>query len=50
MADRLGCLATYDTHYLVLAEYLACEFWTADERLANAVRGELPWVRWLGEV
>jgi predicted nucleic acid-binding protein len=50
MADRLGCPAAYDTHYLVLAEYLACEFWTADERLVNAVHRELPWVRWLGEV
>jgi predicted nucleic acid-binding protein len=49
LADRLGRPAAYDTHYLALAEYLACEFWTADERLVNAASQTLPWVRWLGE-
>jgi len=49
MADRCGRPVAYDAHYLALAEYLACEFWTADERLVNAVRGMLPWVKWLGE-
>ncbi len=38
----------YDAHYLALADLLGCEFWTADERLFNTVRHELPWVRWLG--
>jgi predicted nucleic acid-binding protein len=27
---------------------LGCELWTADERLYNAVKDELPWVKWLG--
>lgn len=40
---------THDTHYLALAEMLGCELWTADERLYNAVKGKLVWVRWLGE-
>lgn len=38
----------YDTHYLALAEALRCDFWTADQRLFNAVKDELSWVRWLG--
>jgi len=49
LADRLGRPAAYDTHYLTLAEHLGCEFWTADERLVNAVQGVLPWVKWLGQ-
>ena len=48
LADRLGRPAAYDTHYLALAEHLGCEFWTADERLVNAVQDVLPWVKWLG--
>jgi predicted nucleic acid-binding protein len=36
--------ATYDAHYLALAEELDCEFWTADKRLARAVRDEFDWV------
>ena len=50
LADRLGRSAAYDAHYLALAEYLACEFWTADERLVNAVQDMLPWVKWLGQL
>ena len=29
-------------------ERLSCEFWTADERLFNAVRSQLTWVKWIG--
>jgi predicted nucleic acid-binding protein len=49
LADRLGRPVAYDTHYLALAEHLGCEFWTADERLTNAVQITLPWVKWLGQ-
>jgi predicted nucleic acid-binding protein len=49
LAERLGRPAAYDTHYLALAEHLACEFWTADQRLVNAVQDTLPWVKWLGQ-
>lgn len=49
-ADSLGRPAAYDTHYLALAEYLACDFWTADERLVNAVQSAFPWVKWLGQL
>jgi predicted nucleic acid-binding protein len=36
--------ATYDAHYLALADYLGGEFWTADRRLAKVVQRELGWV------
>jgi predicted nucleic acid-binding protein len=38
----------YDTAYLALAQLRGCDFWTADERLYNAVSHELDWVKWLG--
>ena len=50
MAVLLNRPVTYDTHYLALAEYLDCEFWTADERLVHAVQSALPWVKWLGSL
>lgn len=49
LARRLHRPAAYDAHYLALARILGCEFWTADERLFNAVKEALPWVRHLGE-
>lgn len=49
LADRFGLRATYDAHYLTLAERLGAEFWTTDKRLANAVRPHLNWVRVFGE-
>lgn len=38
----------YDTQYLAVAERLSCDFWTADERLYNAVSGGLGGIRWIG--
>lgn len=38
----------YDSQYLAVAERLECEFWTADERLFNAVNQQLAWVKWIG--
>ena len=49
LATRLGRPNAYDSHYLALAETHGCEFWTADMRLYNAVKGQLPWVRSLQE-
>lgn len=49
LAKRFQRPAAYDAHYLALAELLACPFWTADERLYNAVKEQMSWVRWLGE-
>jgi predicted nucleic acid-binding protein len=44
IAIRHNLPATYDAHYLALAERLGIEFWTADQRLFNAVRSSLSWV------
>lgn len=49
LANQFNLSATYDAHYLALAERKGCEYWTADERLWNVVKTQLPWVRWLGE-
>jgi predicted nucleic acid-binding protein len=49
LTARFGLPAAYDAHYLALAESERCECWTADERLWNAVKRELTWVRWIGE-
>lgn len=49
LTRRFGLLATYDMHYLALAERENCELWTADTRMWRAVKGELDWVHWLGD-
>ena len=48
LAKQLDRPRAYDTAYLALAQLRGCEFWTADERLYNAVSSELEWVKWLG--
>jgi len=40
----------YDAQYLAVAERLSCEFWSADERLFNAVKDRFTSIRWLGNV
>lgn len=40
---QLNRAAAYDSFYLALAEKLGCDFWTADQRLENAVNQ--PWVK-----
>lgn len=40
--------AAYDAHYLALAKRLDCPFWTANERLYNAVYADFPLIHWLG--
>ncbi len=49
LAQQYSLQATYDAHYLALAEYKQCEYWTADTRLWNAVGDKLPWVRRLSD-
>ena len=49
LTNQFNLPAAYDAQYLALAERESCEYWTADERLWNTVRVQLPWVRWLGE-
>jgi predicted nucleic acid-binding protein len=40
--------ATYDAHYLALAQHLDCELWTGDQRLLNQLAGRLRFIRWIG--
>lgn len=49
LADRLNRPTTYDMCYLALTEIVGGEFWTADERLFNAVRETFPAIHWLDE-
>jgi predicted nucleic acid-binding protein len=49
LAARLDRPTAYEAHYLALAELMQGEFWTADERLYNAVRKDFPNIRWLGD-
>lgn len=48
LATQFNRPTAYDSQYLAVAERLGCEFWTADERLYNAVTGQLNWVKWVG--
>ena len=48
LATRFNLPTSYDANYLVVAQSLGCEFWTADRRLVNATSRDLPWVKWLG--
>ncbi|MDX1978141.1 MAG: type II toxin-antitoxin system VapC family toxin [Pseudanabaenaceae cyanobacterium bins.68] len=45
IARRFRLTATYDAHYLALAEYLDCNLWTGDRKLVNSVN--LKWVKYL---
>jgi predicted nucleic acid-binding protein len=45
MANLYNLSATYDAHYLALAERLQIELWTADRRLFNSVSNSLSWVK-----
>ncbi len=38
----------YDSLYVALAQLLHTTFWTADQRLINALDGRLDFVHWLG--
>jgi len=49
LAKELNLPVVYDSHYLALAELRSCDFWTADERLYNSIRGRLPYVHLLSE-
>ena len=48
LAKQFDRPRAYDMAYLALAQLRGCEFWTADERLYNAVRPKVDWVKWLG--
>ena len=48
LSEKFNRPRAYDAQYLALAQRLSCEFWTADERLFNAVKDGFPNIRWLG--
>jgi len=44
-ARQLHLSATYDAHYLALAEHMGADLWTGDKRLATAAhKNSLTWV------
>lgn len=49
IADTYGLPAAYDAHYVALAEWLECEFWTDDRKLVRRVERDLPFVRQIGD-
>jgi len=42
-------LAAYDAAYLALAEAEKCDLWTGDRSFYQAVKGEVAWVKWIGD-
>ena len=43
--------SAYDSFYLVLAQALDCDFWTADKKLFNALTDtQLSWLHWIEEL
>jgi predicted nucleic acid-binding protein len=48
LATQYNRPTAYDAQYLALAERLACDFWTADERMFNAVKDQFANICWLG--
>jgi predicted nucleic acid-binding protein len=48
---RLKRASAYDSFYLALAQALECDFWTADQRLFNALHDmQLNWLHWIEEL
>jgi len=46
IAMRFNLPATYDAHYLALAEWMEVDLWTADARLANTLKPfKVKWVK-----
>ncbi|MBI3973521.1 MAG: type II toxin-antitoxin system VapC family toxin [Chloroflexi bacterium] len=41
--------SVYDCIYVVTAQRLGVELWTADQNLLNALGSAAPWVRWIGD-
>lgn len=48
LAQQFNRPRAYDAQYLALAQRLSCAFWTADERMFNAVHKDFPAIHWLG--
>ena len=48
LAHQYNRPTPYDAHYLALAELHACEVWSGDERLYNAIGSQFQRLRWIG--
>mgnify|MGYP001121988079 CR=1 FL=1 len=48
--SELYNLTVYDSSYLGLASTEGIDLVTADEKLYDKVKKELPWVKWLGDI
>jgi predicted nucleic acid-binding protein len=49
LASQFDLAASYDAHYVVLAQQNSCNLWTADDKLLSSLRGRLPFVRSLAD-
>ena len=49
LAAEFGLPASYDAHYLALAELADCDLWTDDRRLLRGVGNRFARLRWIGE-
>lgn len=45
IANQFNLRATYDAHYVALAEQLGCILWTDDQRLLRDLDGSFPFLR-----
>jgi predicted nucleic acid-binding protein len=50
LAVKFNQVRTYDMQYLALAELEDCEFWTADKKLVNYLRGKTERIKFIGDV
>ena len=48
LATEFDLPATYDSHYLALAQRFGAELWTCDARLHRAVGDAMPWLVLIG--
>ena len=44
LANQFNLPASYDAHYLALAQRLNCHFYTGDKRLYNTVKNQISWI------
>jgi predicted nucleic acid-binding protein len=49
LAQTLPLPTVYDSLYVMSAQLLDVELWTADERLCRALGTTAPWVRFIGD-
>jgi predicted nucleic acid-binding protein len=49
LANEFDMAASYDAHYVALAEMYGCDLWTADDRMVNLLWTHLPFVRALAD-